>query len=70
MIAMRRFAVVLSLILLSAARLANPQVVESATARQFSVTAGGFGSVFNPADSNIPFYEAGSSAASIRTARF
>ena len=57
---MRRLVVVLFLILISAARLASAQVVESASARQLSVTAGGFGSVFNPADSATPFYQAGS----------
>ena len=58
---MRRFAVVVLLILLSSARLATAQAVESATARQFSLTAGGFGSLFNTADGNNQFYPASGS---------
>jgi hypothetical protein len=48
---MRRSAVVLTLIVLvAAAASAGAQVRESATARQFTLTAGGFGSGFQPDD--------------------
>lgn len=57
---MRRFALVLFLILLSITRHAAAQAVESATTRQLSLTAGGFGSVFNPGDSGNQFYQSGS----------
>ncbi len=53
------FTVIFFLVLLSVTKLVNAQAVESATARQFSLTAGGFGSVFNPADGNTPYYQPG-----------
>ena len=58
---MRRFAVVIFLILLSAARHATAQAAESATALQIFVTVCGFGSVFNPGDGNNQFYPASGS---------
>jgi hypothetical protein len=59
---MRRFALFVFLMLLSTARHAAAQAAESATARQFSVTAGGFGSLFKPNDGNNQlYYEPGAS---------
>jgi hypothetical protein len=57
---MRRSAVILIFILLSAAATAHAQAAESATARQFTITAGGMVSAFNPNDSNNSAYATGS----------
>jgi opacity protein-like surface antigen len=58
---MKRFAVVILLILLSATGRATAQAAESASAREVSVTAGGFFSVFNPGDGSDQFYDGGGS---------
>ncbi len=56
---MRRSAVVLFFVLICFAASAHAQTVESATARQFSVTAGALGSAFNPNDKNNNAYVGG-----------
>jgi hypothetical protein len=56
---MRRSAVVLLFVLIFSAAFAHAQVVESATARQFTITAGALGSAFNPHDSNAGAYAGG-----------
>jgi hypothetical protein len=60
MMSMRRFAVVLFVIFLSAAGHASAKVAESASVRGFGLTAGGFGSFFNPGDSGNQYYPSGS----------
>jgi len=56
---MRRSDVLLLFVFLSAAASAHAQAAESATARQFTVTAGALGSAFNPNDQNQSFYVGG-----------
>jgi hypothetical protein len=56
---MRRSAVVVFLLYLAVALTAKAQVEESATARQFTITAGGMASAFNPNDGNHPPYGSG-----------
>jgi hypothetical protein len=53
---MRRFAFVFFLISIAAAACASAQVAESANTRELTITAGGFGSAFNPHDSGNAFY--------------
>lgn len=53
---MRRSAIVVFLLCLVVPFTAKAQVQESATARQFTITAGGFGSAFNPNDGSQPPY--------------
>jgi opacity protein-like surface antigen len=57
---MRRSAVVLLLVLICLADFAHAQAAESATARQFTITAGAMGSAFNPNDRNASAYVGGS----------
>ena len=58
---MRRLAVVFFLISIAVEGPARAQVVESANIRQLTITAGGFGSAFNPHDSGNAFYVSDSS---------
>src|SRR5205814_1404582 len=59
MLPMRRAAVFVFSLCLAVALTAKAQVAESANARQFNVTAGGFASAFNPNDGSHPPYGAG-----------
>ncbi|HEY1984200.1 MAG TPA: outer membrane beta-barrel protein [Terracidiphilus sp.] len=52
---MRRAFLVLFFIFLAAVTSAEAQVSESATARQFTITAGAMGSLFSPNDKNAPY---------------
>lgn len=56
---MRRSPGVLLFVLIFSAAFAHAQAVESATARQFSITAGALGSAFNPHDRNAGAYAGG-----------
>jgi hypothetical protein len=56
----KRSAIFLLLVFLAAAASAHGQTVETATARQLTITAGVMGSGFNPNDSNTTAYFAGS----------
>lgn len=56
---MRRSAVVLFVLFLIALISAEAQVIESARARQFSLTAGGMASGFNPHDASGQLYGTG-----------
>lgn len=53
---MRRFAFVFSLFCFVLVLSARAQVTESATARQFTIDAGGMGSFFIPGDGSHPLY--------------
>jgi hypothetical protein len=57
---MRRSAVLLLFVFLKVAAFAHAQAAESATARQFTITAGGMVSGFNPHDDNQTAYVGGS----------